>query len=183
MRVQSPFLLTFLVSGLSALLLTVLPAFSADPSNLVVNGDFDGGIDEGWSVVGDPRMATVEAEDGNRFARINPKDPAYCQIQQRFPVGADWTGVDVSARIRVTDLQKGPESHNTATLLYVFEDAAGQHVGEWSQFMVAKDQDWTEMAGQVKEIPPGATTFIIQCSMMNAAGAADFDKIVVAPVK
>jgi len=183
MRFKSPFPRLSLISFLSVLILVTTSAFSEDTKNIIVNGDFDAGIETGWKIVGDSRMVTVESEDGNKFARINPKDPAFCLILQRFPVGEDWTGLQVTARVRVTDLQKGPESHNTATLLYVFEDAAGQHVGEWNQLMVAKDQDWTEMVGEVKEIPPGATSLVVQCAMMNAAGAADFDDIVVTPSK
>lgn len=183
MRFKSPSPRLSLISFLSSLILATAPAFSEDAKNIIVNGDFDAGIETGWKIVGDSRMVTVESEDGNKFARINPKDAAYCLILQRFPVGEDWTGLQVAARVRVTDLQKGPESHNTATFLYVFEDAAGQHVGEWNQLMVAKDQDWTEMVGEVKEIPPGATNLVVQCAMMNASGAADFDNIVVTPSK
>jgi hypothetical protein len=183
MRFNSPLLRLSSFSFLSALLLAASPAFSDDAKNIVVNGDFEAGIETGWKIVGDSRMVTVESEDSNKFARIQPKDPAYCLILQRFPVGENWTGLQVAARVRVTDLVKGPESHNTATLLYVFEDAAGQHLGEWNQLMIAKDQDWTEMAGDVKEIPPGATSLVVQCAMMNAAGAADFDNIVVTPSK
>ena len=182
MRVNSPTPGLSLISCFGALILAAVPVFAADAPNVVVNGDFEKGID-GWKVVGDPRMASVESEDSNHFVRINPKDPAFSNVEQRFPVGADWEGVEVTARIRVTGLEKGPESHNTATLLYVFEDAAGQHVGEWTQFMVAKDQDWTEVAGDVKPIPPGATTLVINCAMMNAAGAADYDDVVVKPIK
>lgn len=183
MRFHSPLPRLSLLTSLAVLIFATVPAYPEDAKNIIVNGDFEAGIETGWKIVGDPRMVTVESEDGNKFARINPKDPAYCLILERFPVGEDWTGLQVTARVRVTDLQKGSESHNTATLLYVFEDAAGQHVGEWNQLMIAKDQDWTEMVGEVKEIPPGATSLVVQCAMMNAAGAADFDNIVVTPSK
>jgi len=183
MRFHSPLLRLSAVSFLGVLLLAASSAFAEDAKNIVKNGDFETGIEADWKIVGDSRMVTVESEDGNKFVRIQPKDPAYCLILQRFPVGEDWSGLQVTARVRVRDLQKGPESHNTATLLYVFEDSAGQHVGEWNQLMIAKDQDWTEMVGDVKEIPAGATTLVVQCAMMNAAGAADFDNVVVTPSK
>lgn len=183
MRSNSPFPRLSLAVCLTALCLAASPVFADDAKNIVVNGDFEDGIETGWKIIGDPRMVTSESEDNTKFARIQPKDPAFCELRQKFPVGEDWTGLQVTARVRVTDLIKGPESHNTATLLYVFEDAAGQHVGEWNQLMVQKSQDWTEMVGEVKEIPPGATTLAVSCAMMNAAGVADFDNVVVIPTK
>lgn len=180
----SPVSLRSAAAGLGALLVFSASSLqAAGTDNLVVNGDFETPLGADWKVMGDPRMITIEKEDGNQFLSLHPADPAYASVVQRFPVGQDWTGIRVVGRVRVANLQKGPEGHNTATLVYSFEDAGGQHVGEWSQNMIMKDQDWTEVSGEVPEIPAGAVTLVVQCAMMNAAGTADFDDIVVTPEK
>lgn len=160
-----------------------LPAFSA---SLVVNGDFsaknESGYPKDWEIKGDLSSVSLPEEAGNSFLRIQTKDLAYCSAVQRFPVGADWNGLAVKARIRMKNLKKGPSDGNTATLLYVFEDAEGQHVGDWSQHMLAADQDWTQVTDQVTKIPPGASALLVMCGFMNAAGTVDFDDIEVSPI-
>lgn len=169
-----------------ALVTLIPPGELHAEGNIIQNGDFqedssNGGISQ-WQVTGDARHAVIETEGENRFLRLHLADQGYLQAVQKFPVDKDWTELWISARVRVQGLVKGPESHNTVTLLYIFEDAAGQHVGEWSQHMIASDQGWTSFEAEVPVIPPGAATLSIACSIMNAAAMADFDDVVVEPL-
>lgn len=154
---------------------------------MIVNGDFEtppppqGGAPN-WTIVGDMTRAGVVEEDGNRFLRLQQSQQGYLQVVQQFPVEAGWTGVKVSARVRVQDLRKGPEGHNTVTVLFTFKDAKGNHLGGWNQQMFSADQDWKAFEAVVDEIPEGATMLAIACSIMNASATADFDDVVVTPI-
>lgn len=155
-----------------------LPAFS---SNLLSNSDFQQGI-QGWTIQGDQARVRVEDEGGHRFLRLELDQPGFLVVSQQFPVGADWKGLRVHGRARVEGLKKGPEGHNTATFLYGFDDAKGQHVGPWFQTMLQQDQPWTDFQAQVTEIPEGAAKLTVQAAFMNAAGRADFANLSVEPV-
>ncbi len=159
----------------------------AESADLIVNGDFQtappaqGGVPD-WTVKGDMTQALVVQEDGNGFLRLNLPQQGYMQVLQQFPVGKDWTGLSVSAKVRIQGLKKGPESYNTVTLLYTFEDEKGQHVGEWNQKMFQADQGWEPFEMTIEPIPEGAKTLTVACSIMNASGTADFDEVVVKPL-
>lgn len=168
-------------------LLSLVPLSAAEVAkNIVVNGDFQAAAAPsevaGWTIGGDARTVSVVEEDGNRFLRIKQPALAYCSVVQSFPVAKNWNGLEVKARLRAQNLVKGPEGHNTMTLLFTFEDADGKNVGGWPQHMVAADQGWTEIQETVKEIPFDAATLRVACAMTNAAGTADFDDISVTPL-
>ena len=122
----------------ACLLLGSLSLGWAESADLIVNGDFqtapppEGGVPR-WTVKGDMNQAKVVEEEGNRFLRLDLPQQGYLQALQQFPVAKDWTGLSVSAKVRIQGLKKGPEDYNTVTLLYFFEDAKGQHVGQWNQ--------------------------------------------------
>lgn len=155
--------------------------------NIIVNGNFDvadgNGAVSGWKIAGDPRFVKVIEENNNKFLRIEVAEVTFCGVNQRFEVGKDWAGIDVSAKVRLKNLKKGPEGYNTATILYTFEDAQGQHVGDWSQKMLMQDQDWTEVKGKVAALPPGAVSLLVQIGFMNASGVLDMDDVTVTPLK
>lgn len=159
----------------------------AESADIIVNGDFQtappaqGGVPD-WTVKGDMTQALVVQEDGNGFLRLNLQQQGFMQVLQQFPVGKDWTGLSVSAKVRIQGLKKGPESYNTVTLLYTFEDAKGQHVGDWNQKMFQADQGWEPFEMTIEPIPEGAKTLTVACSIMNASGTADFDEVVVKPL-
>jgi len=173
---------------LAALLLFGSLSFGrADSADLLVNGDFQtapsaqGGVPD-WTIKGDNNQAKVVEEEGNRFLRLDLPQQGYLQALQQFPVGKDWTGLSVSAKVRIQGMKKGPEDHNTVTLLYIFEDAQGQHVGQWNQKMFQGDQDWQPFEMTIEPIPEGAKTLTVACSIMNTSATADFDEVVVKPL-
>lgn len=176
------------ISRLAAcLLLGGLSFGRAESADLIVNGDFQtappaqGGVPD-WTVKGDMNEAKIVEEEGNRFLRLDLPQQGYLQALQQFPVGKGWTGLSVSAKVRIQNLKKGPESHNTVTLLYIFEDAKGQHVGDWNQKMFQGDQGWESFEMTFEPIPEGAKTLTVACSIMNASATADFDEVVVKPL-
>lgn len=168
-------------------LVTLLPQGNlCAGENIILNGDFQedspGGSISSWKVIGDASHATIEEEGESRFLRLHLARQGYLQAVQKFPVDKNWTELKISARVRVDALRKGPESHNTVTLLYTFEDAEGGHLGEWGQHMIEEDQDWTPFEAEVTVIPEGAATLTIACSIMDASAMADFDDVVVEPI-
>ncbi|HSI85337.1 MAG: hypothetical protein ACAI35_17625 [Candidatus Methylacidiphilales bacterium] len=186
MKIAKTPLITAACMGLLTLLpLAVLAAAATE--NLIVNGNFESadgnGEVPGWKVSGDARYVKLIKENGSQFLRIELPEVTYCGVAQSFDVGSDWAGIYVSAKLRLAHLKKGPENHNTATVIYTFQDAQGQHVGDWSQSMVMQDQDWTEVKGKVDSLPPGAVKLLVQVGFMNAAGTLDIDDIVVGAAK
>lgn len=173
--------------SLFCFLAVALTTARAGDAGIAANGDFQappsssGGVAE-WTIKGDPSQVKVVEEGGSQFLRLALPSQGYLQVLQQFPVGNDWKGLEISARIRVEGLQKGPESYNTVTLLYTFEDAKGEHLGEWTQHMCDTDQDWTPFEVKLDQIPAGARTLTVACSIMNASATADFDDIVVKPI-
>lgn len=155
----------------------------ANAKNLIVNGDFAANSDSatGWTIEGNSSQAKVLTENEIHFLRLELEQPGYLMATQKFDVSRDWKGLYISGRIRMQGLKKGAEPHNTATLLYGFNNERGEHVGPWFQTMIHNDQPWTDIEDHVEGIPDGATTLIVQAALMDAAGRADFTNLRVEP--
>jgi hypothetical protein len=93
----------------------------------------------------------------------------------------EWTKLTVSARLRLSDYQKGPEGWHGARVALRFLDDKNQMVGTYPTTPeVTGNTDWVTKEVAL-DIPAGATQLQIEPGLWGSKGLLEIDDIVVNP--
>lgn len=160
---------------LAMMLLGTLGQPQALGLELVKNGSFQeadpsGRRPAGWTW---PTNAEWVAEGGNRWIRL--RDSA--SVGQVIELQPDWWKIEVSARVRCTDVQQGKEGWHDARLAMMFADEKGNRVGDWPPVL-----HWTgtfpwRTESKVFLIPQGAKRLHLECAIFQTKGVVEFDEV------
>ena len=134
----------------------------------------------GWEIPTPTRTELVDKGDWGRFIRLTNDDfQRFLCVRRRVPIDPSWRSVEVTARSRVTGLQRGEKSWNTARLIWYFVDAFGKGMEPRPPVSQHEcDSDWTTLRSRAS-VPPGAAGVEIQPALQFARGICDFDEITV----
>lgn len=178
---------------------SVLSPLFAEDVNVLEEGDFEsqrGGIPAGfdWAgFAGDPSVTPNKfeliTEGDSQFVRLTvppatSKEVAAVQVKEPIPLPTDWTGLKVSAKLRVKDYVQGAEGWNGVKVMVMFFDSNGETIGSEVPVISLKEDapDWVKLEKEI-QIPPGAQSFKINAGFIGSAGIADIDDLSVVPVK
>lgn len=156
---------------------------------VLVNGDFEA-VDEkngkltNWYYQRQLTPAEEGAAQGKRFALFSNKDAGRgAQAIQAFPVdGRILKALQISGRVRGSDLKNGEHKDETPSLLLVFYDANRKvaktaSLGNWSGSF-----GWKEFREQVK-VPISAREAILHIGLHGAFGELALDDLKIAAQK
>jgi len=142
---------------------------------LAVNGGFEKPTPDGKRPAGWGWSANVEwmEEGGNHWIKL--RDDA--SVGQTIKLQPDWWKIEVSVRVRCTDVKHGKESWHDARVAMCFVDEKGERVGAWPPVMCWTGTfDWREER-KVFKIPRGAKALRISCSIFDTKGIVEFDDL------
>jgi len=175
---NSPGILALFGSIAIGMMLAANLAWGENP--IIQNGDFEKGS-EGWAPT---QGATIVAEDGNQFFRLEAApDAGQVQVYRKVSLPTGFQSITVSFRVRYSNLTPGAESWHTGRVIMHFKDAEGNILKPDPQPFVFKgDSDgWVEKSKQIN-IPEGATSFELMPALFQvASGTLDIDDISVVP--
>ena len=165
------------VSTVVALALVPATWCDAAETNLVKNGDFEGGADRDGYPEDWPRQAGVslKTEGGNTWLVLTDRGSP----GQTIKLDPDWWKLKVTCRMRTTDVVVGDQGWKNARLAMNFVDENRKHVDPWPNvFNASGTTEWTSHEREFP-IPAGAVSLIINPAMFGASGTAEYDDIVV----
>ncbi len=178
---KSP-LLHLLMAGMTALLWVPLScAFASDklPDNITRNGDFsldadNDGYPDGW----DKRKGmSIHKEAGTCWLLI---DGGGVDTGQKIPLDPAWHKLNLTLRLRATDVVTGDEGWQDARLAMTFTDAKGQRVGDWPNvFHASGSTDWL-VCERSYVVPKGAAYLMLNPANFGKSGKAEFEGIKIA---
>lgn len=149
-----------------------LPALAG---NLLVNGDFEAGLD-GWRVWGATHSSLAHTGKGSCQART-PTD-AWVGLDQVVVLPAQARSLTLTGWILADSLRQGPEEWNKGRLGLEFLDDRDSVVGGW-QLVAGQARGrtpWTR-AERTYVVPAGATKAKVICALANARGTFRCDDI------
>jgi hypothetical protein len=157
------------------------------PASLVSNGDFEragaaGDWPDGW-----PRVdgASWEREDGNRFLRLRSETPGRTVLAY-VPVAlaAEHKALELSFRVRATDIRPGKQAWFDGRIMMNFKDAAGTVLkpGPSHPSFRGTSRGWLARSQRFL-VPAGATVLELMPAIFQAQGGTlDLDDVRVAAV-
>ena len=180
--------LTSLVRGLAALglvasaLVLGLPSASA---SLLPNGDFEAATrDPAWpDHWGKAKEGSVtwEEEQGNRFLRLRATDANQMILLYReITIPANTKALEVSARVRVSGLVKGPQSWFDSRIMIEVRDGDRKKLPGGKNLAVGRDTDGWETRSVKLAVTEGGSILALMPALFRVnAGTFDLDDIVV----
>ena len=173
-------MMRFLFSLFSAVMLG-LPAFAADPGELLANGDFETlttrGNAAGWPVTAD---ITLEKEGTNHFMRLKCLRPhAKVMVYREVAVEPGMEAFALSYKVRHADIKRGKQPWHDGRIMMNFKSAALQPVNPSPQppSFIGTRGEWQERSQQFR-IPQGAKKLEMMFTLFEAeSGTLDFDDI------
>ena len=153
-------------------LFLVASCFAAD---LLPNGDFQSA--DGWPAANDRISYPREGE--NRFLRLTTTKPGETAIAYRqIKIPADVKALELTCKLRATDLKRGKQSWHDARILLQWKDAAGEKVaGKLPTPSLNRDADWTEKQARFL-VPDGAVFLEVMPALMEVErGTLDVDDL------
>ena len=144
--------------------------------NLVKNGDFEKGL-EGWRK---GQGLSVATENGNSWLVA---DGGNTSTSRQVPIKPEYYKLKMTARMRVTDVELGAQSWNTARLAMSFHDKDGKRVGAWPDVIHALGtSDWVNYEKEY-EVPAGAESLHVNPGNLGKSGKVEFDDITFTVIK
>lgn len=168
-----------------AMALAAAPAGAAD--NLLTNGDFEA-LPQNNKLPGWPRVAgsgdlVVKTENNNRYLSITNDGTRGVSTEQRVAVGPSGQRMRLAGRMRVHRIQPGAKSHQTARVQTTWLDANNKTVSPWPQSLSRHEatRGWVELEEEFV-VPAGVVSLSVAPALFEAAGAVDFDDLVLTVV-
>lgn len=158
-----------------SLLVALAIAIPACAGNVLVNGDFENGLD-GWRVWG--ASASKEAHGGQMSCEITSATNAWAGVDQVIAVPKGMGHMALSGWLKSDSVHQGPEDWNKGRLGVDFLDARDSIAGGWQMVagQVRGKLPWTRYE-RTYEIPADAVKAKILCSLANAKGTLRCDDI------
>lgn len=165
----------------------VVAAEGGGRGSLLPNGGFEldrnsDGQPDGWNIGEGVQWAR---EEGNRFLRLQPTEPGQMVMSHRaldLPSGVG--ALELSYRVRYTDLKPGEEAWHDGRIVMHFLDAAGRQLSpdpSHPNFRGSSD-GWVQRRQRLT-VPEGARTLEFMPAVFKAAGGRlDLDDIEIKPV-
>ena len=164
------------------------PVFTASPDGSIV------GWRQGGFVGGNPETnknydnsATLITENEQTFIRVNcdPSQPNFFNFAvtapARFPLLPEWSSIELSARIKVSEYVQG-SPWGGFNLWLIFYDVEGQKLDDsQTSLRIKMDQDWTD-SKQVFQVPAGAVEVEFNLWWLAAGGVAEVSNLVLKPL-
>ncbi|MHA3770404.1 glycoside hydrolase family 5 protein [Verrucomicrobiota bacterium sgz303538] len=126
---------------------------------------------------------TWEAQDGNHFFRITSSKPGeMVMLYQQIRIPESVRAVEMSWRMRVSDLKKGKQSWFDARIMMDFKDAEGKKLSGAPAPNTGKSTDgWVERTVSFL-VPEGARTLDFMPTLFQVeSGTFDLDDVVIKP--
>lgn len=150
-------------------------------ANLLVNGDFEKGL-EGWSAWGG-KPDTVVVRGGKASCIASSAENAWSGVSQIVALPSGTRRLALSGWIQAESVKAGPEDWNKGRLGIDFLDARDSVTGGWQ--MVAGQTKgrtpWTR-AERIYDVPAGAAKAKVMCALANARGSFRCDDIELLPL-
>lgn len=149
-----------------------LPALAG---NLLVNGDFEAGLD-GWRVWGGTH--SPQAHMGNGACQARTPTDAWVGVDQVVVLPVPTRSLTLTGWILADSLRQGPEEWNKGRLGLEFLDDRDSVVGGW-QLVAGQARGrtpWTRVE-RTYAVPAGATKAKVICALANAHGTFRCDDI------
>jgi hypothetical protein len=152
------------------------------PANIVQNGDFgldadNDGFPDGW---GKSKGMSVQRDAGKAWLLI---DGGGVGTSQKISLDPSWHKLNLTMRMRATDVVVGDEGWKDARLAMSFADAQGQRVGDWPNvFNASGKTDWIGCERSYV-IPKGAAALLISPANYGTSGKVEFGDIAIAVVQ
>jgi hypothetical protein len=163
-----------------AIVLALL-AIPASAANLLVDGDFEKGL-EGWTVWG-ARPDSAVVHGGKVACVASSLENAWSGASQIVPIPSGARRLVLSGWIQAESVKPGPEDWNKGRLWLDFLDQRDSVTGGWQ--MVAGQAKgripWTRVE-RVYEVPAGAAKVKVMCALANARGTFRCDDVELVPV-
>ena len=132
------------------------------------------GKPSGWQIQS-PNSTTLGGDAQNHWVQL--RDGAV--MSHFLKLAPEWTKVTVSARLRLSNFQKGTEGWHGARVGLRFVDDKIQMVGQYPPALdVPGNTDWIAKEVTI-DIPPGATQLQIEPALWGSKGLLEVDDIVV----
>lgn len=155
---------------------------------LLTNGDFEtAGGDGTWPAEWSRPKAgetSWETEDGGRFMRLKATAPGQQILVHRLvPLYPDVKAVEISLRIRVTDLVPGAQQWFDARIMTGFKNQEGKKLKDGKAIAIRKDTgDWVQRTVRFP-VPEGAAFLELMPVLMQVeAGTLDIDDVTVTSI-
>jgi hypothetical protein len=180
---------TFLMAAAGAaafLCLSPWPARAAD--SLIPNGGMEDDADadawpDGWPRL--PGNSSWETEEGNRFLRVKAAAPGQMlALFRQVAVPSEAKALELSFRIRCTDLKAGKEPWYDARIIMDFKDASGAKIqpSPSAPYVRGSTQGWIERR-TLFLVPEGAAILDFMPALFQVqSGTMDLDDVVLKPV-
>ena len=128
----------------------------------------------GWQLQS-PNNTTLAGDAKNRWVQL--RDGAV--MLHFLKLSPEWTKLTISARLKLSNYQKGPEGWHGARIALRFLDDKNQMVGTYpSTPEVTGNTDW-DTKEVTLAIPPGATQLQLEPGLWGSKGLLEVDDIVI----
>jgi len=159
---------------------------AGEDAALIANGGFEQSanatVPDGWGKMA--AGASWEVEEGNHFLRLKTQEAGKTVMLYRaLPLKPEVKALDLSYRVRFTDIKPGKESWYDGRIMMDFVDAAGKPVKPSTKApnFRGSSTGWVERKQQIP-VPEGAVTLKFMPSLFQAeSGTLDFDDIKLTP--
>jgi hypothetical protein len=128
----------------------------------------------GWQIQS-PDATTLAGDAKNHWVQL--RDGAVMTHFLKLP--PEWTRLTVSARLKLSDYQKGPEGWHGARVGLRFLDAKNEMVGEYPPSLDPTGSIGWSTKEVTIDIPAGATRLQIEPALWGSKGLLEVDDIVV----
>ena len=172
----NPMIILILFTVFLLLMAFASHALGGEAENLVVNGGFQqdsNGDDwpDGWRK---SNQGHIVRQDDNVWLMLEGSQASTDQTVQLQP---DWWKLELTMRMRATNVIQGEEGWQNARLAMSFYNKDGERVGPWPDvFYAVGTTDWLDCR-RIYDIPPGADHLILNPANFGAEGNVEFDDI------
>ncbi len=157
-------------------------AAAAESANLFPAGScelIENGAARGWTL---QPGAELKAEGANHFLQFSSTDgKESAWALGTLKLDPEWEALQVTVRLRATDLKPGPEAWHCAHCILNFRTADGKDAGFAESPKLTRDSDWVTQTVTV-EIPKKAVALHLQPGLWAASGVMGLDDVVIIPV-
>ncbi len=144
-----------------------------DAANIIDNGDFESPGGAGWELTGACRI--VSGGDGNNYLKVAPAEHGLMWAQQIVPLEPEWRKLKLTTRVKVENLEPGPEGWMVAKVAGAFQTDDGKVLG-YLEVAIKEDADWKEYSAE-GTIPAGATHLRVNPGNFGKDGTVSIDDI------
>ena len=156
---------------------------AAEPPNVLPEGSFellDNGVAKGWELMPGAELKTDGTNHFLQFTNTDHKASAWARAVLKLDPG--WSALRISARLKATKLEVGPDGWNNARCILNFRTADGKDAGMPPPPLLTADADWGTQTVTV-DIPKNAATLHLQPGLWAATGVMCLDDVTIIPVE